>query len=129
MFLEKFTISGPTLAKAPQNQIAFTNLISGIMAQISPTTIKFVQKLLELSESTWVDADAFAPFVNELQLPAGEAKVDFFQRLVAIIKRMPERVIMNDKRIKIVQAAQEFLDKAIEEEEDKLTEESEDSML
>lgn len=85
--------------------------------------IHLTKKLLELTTSTWVDAQEFQAICNLTQIPPGEAKVDFLQRLLALIKRMPEKLLDKETKAKIIEAGQEYLDQAIDEEEELLEEE------
>ncbi|PWU07415.1 MAG: TyeA family type III secretion system gatekeeper subunit [Verrucomicrobia bacterium] len=87
-------------------------------------SVEFAKKLLELTESTWVDTEDFDVFIEMAGVQPGKQKVDFCQRLLAIIKRLPEKVVNQEHRQKIIEVGQEYLDQAIEE-EDRLEEEEE----
>lgn len=70
----------------------------------------FLRRILEIATSRWVEPKAFKAFPENLELPPGEKRIDFDQRLLAIFKRLPEKIIDPDMRIKIINAGEEFLD-------------------
>lgn len=85
-------------------------------------SVEFAKKLLDLAEANWIDASEFEIFPEMAGVKPGKQKVDFIQRFLAIIKRLPEKVVSLEKKQKLLEAGQEFLDEAIEE-EDRLEEE------
>lgn len=81
-------------------------------------SIEFATKLLEMVEASWVDADAFEVFVKMAGVTPGKQKVDFCQRFIALIKRLPDKLVDAEQRRKIVEAGQEYLEQAIQEEDE-----------
>lgn len=90
-----------------------------------PDSVLFAKKILELTESSWVEPEAFEEFVKIAQVKPGEQKVDFTQRFLALLKRLPEKVVSQEKLDKIIEAGKEYLESAIDEEEELLDEEEE----
>ena len=89
------------------------------MTEANPiSSVAFAKKLLELTEASWVDADEFEVFVQMAHIHPGEQKVDFTQRLLALIKRLPEKLVSLERKEKIIEAGQEYLQRAIEEEDE-----------
>lgn len=81
-------------------------------------SVEFAKKLLELTEASWVDADAFDPFVKMAGVEPGKQKVDFCQRFIAMIKRLPDKLVNAEHRRKLIEAGHEYLEQAIQEEDD-----------
>lgn len=81
-------------------------------------SIEFAKKLLEMTEASWVDADAFESFVKMAGIEPGKQKVDFCQRFIAMIKRLPDKLVDMEHRRKLVEAGQEYLEQAIQEEDE-----------
>ena len=92
------------------------------MTKESTTAIKFAQKVLELTTASWVDPEEFDKFVELVGVKPGEQKVDFFQRFLALLQRLPDKLVDKEIKEKIIEAGQEYLDKAIAEEEELLDE-------
>lgn len=86
-------------------------------------SVEFAKKILDLAEATWIDADEFEVFTEMAGVQPGKQKVDFSQRFLAIIKRLPEKLVSLERKQKLIEAGQEYLDQAIEE-EDRLEEEN-----
>lgn len=80
-------------------------------------SVGFAKKLLDFSEATWIDASEFEPFAQMVDIKPGKEKVDFSQRFLAIIKRLPEKLVNLERKQKLIEAGQEYLDQAIEEED------------
>lgn len=80
-------------------------------------SVAFAKKILDLAEATWIDADAFEVFTEMAGVKPGKQKVDFSQRFLAVIKRLPEKLVSLERKQKLIEAGQEYLDKAIEEED------------
>lgn len=87
----------------------------GVMKSI--TAVVLAKKILDFTSSTWIEADDFSEFAEMLGIMPGEAKVDFYQRLLALIKRMPDSLVSIEMKSKIADESRKFLDKIIEEEE------------
>lgn len=85
-------------------------------------SVEFAKKLLDLAEATWIDSSEFEVFTEMAGVKPGKQKVDFSQRFLAIIKRLPEKLVSLERKQKLIEAGQEYLDQAIEE-EDRLEEE------
>lgn len=89
-------------------------------------SVEFAKKILDLIEASWIDADEFEVFTKMIGAKPGKQKVDFCQRFLALIKRLPDKLVNLERKQKLIEAGQEYLDKAIEE-EDKLEEEDKKS--
>lgn len=87
------------------------------MAESQDISLEFTKKLLELTTSTWVDEKDFEPFVELVGIPPGAPKVDFLQRFIALLKRLPEKLVDREAKERMITAGQTYLEKAIEEEE------------
>lgn len=81
-------------------------------------SIEFTRKILEMTEATWADPDSFDTFVKMAHIQPGKQKVDFCQRFIALIKRLPDKLVNADHRQKLVEAGQEYLEQAIQEEDE-----------
>lgn len=81
-------------------------------------SVDFAKKVLEMTEASWVDANAFEDFVKMAAIEPGKQKVDFCQRFIALIKRLPDKLVDAERRRKIVEAGQEYLEQAIQEEDE-----------
>lgn len=84
------------------------------------SAVQLAKRLLNLTSATWVDVEEFKAIAALTKIPPGEAKVDFLQRLIALIKRMPEKLMEREVKEKVIQAGQDALDLAIDEEEELL---------
>lgn len=80
-------------------------------------SVEFAKKILDLAEASWIDADEFEVFTEIAGVQPGKQKVDFSQRFLAIIKRLPEKLVSLERKQKLIEAGQDYLDQAIEEEE------------
>lgn len=81
-------------------------------------SIEFTRKILEMIEASWTDPDAFDVFVKMAGVEPGKQKVDFCQRFIALIKRLPDKLVNIEQRQKLVEAGQEYLEQAIQEEDE-----------
>ena len=93
------------------------NLLQTIAKKNQIESVEFAKKILDLTETSWIDVDAFEVFTEMAKVKPGKQKVDFSQRFLAIIKRLPEKLVSLERKEKLIEAGQEYLDKAIEEEE------------
>lgn len=84
----------------------------------STNSIEFAKKVLELTESNWVDPSSFEDFVKMANIQPGKQKVDFCQRFIALIKRLPDKLVNSERRRQLVEAGQEYLEQAIQEEDE-----------
>jgi len=92
------------------------------MAQQKANSVQFAKRILELTKASWVEGSDFDEFVEMAGVQPGQQKVDFCQRFLALIKRLPDKLIDAEAKQKIIEAGQEYLDQAIEEEEELLDE-------
>lgn len=84
----------------------------------STNSLLFAKKILELTEANWVEPSSFDVFVQMAHISPGKQKVDFCQRFLALIKRLPDKLVEPERRQKIVDAGQEYLEQAIQEEDE-----------
>lgn len=82
--------------------------------------IEFSKSILHLARANWVEANSFNQFVEMVHIEPGPQKVDFCQRFLALIKRLPDKLVDLEHRQKIIEAGQEYLEEAIQEEEEEL---------
>ena len=82
-----------------------------------------VMEILPLKDQRWVDPNKILKMTNRLGLDDVEAKIYFLRELLAIVRKLP-LAIYNDPqdRLRLIDALQSSLDKAIEEEEELLEE-------
>lgn len=79
---------------------------------------ELASEILKLVTSTWVEAREFRVFPERAGLQSRiQPRIDFIQRLLALIKRIPDKLLKKEDRDKSVEAGQEYLDEIIAEED------------
>lgn len=79
---------------------------------------KLMKRLVGLAGERWVGSDRFTGLARDLNATAPGADVAFLTRTKGILRDIPLKVFADpDSRDKVIQAAQEALDLAIEDEE------------
>lgn len=89
---------------------------------INPVDI--THEILKRVTSGWFDSTDIDHFVDAFGVAPGKEKVDFVQRFLAVLKSIPQSVMDQETRDKVLEVGQEYIDKAIEE-ENKLEDEEE----
>lgn len=91
------------------------------MATTEDTAHVLMQRVLPLMEERWVDGARIRAVVDQVQIRDIEARIYFLRELLGIIRRIPLKVYPDgESRTRLIDACQEALDAAIEEEEDEL---------
>lgn len=75
-------------------------------------------EILKLITASWIESNEFAVFPGKMGISRTEEKIDFTQRLLGLIKRIPEKLLKREERQKSVDAGQEYLDEIISLEDD-----------
>lgn len=102
------------------------------MANTSIDPVILTHEVLKRIDSGWFDSSDFDYFMDFFGAKPGEQKVDLSQRLLALFKSVPTNILEQENRERILDVAQEYIDKAIEEEAeleenfDEIEEESEE---
>lgn len=87
---------------------------------------RLVGSLLELAEASWLSGAQIEKIVREQRLPSAEAEIYFLRELADLVRALPLKIFKEpEQRLKMVDAVQEALDKAIEDEEAALAAEGE----
>lgn len=85
---------------------------------------RLVGSLLELAEASWLSSAQVEKLAREQDLPSTEAEIYFLRELADMVRALPLKIFKDpEQRLKLVDAVQETLDKAIEREEAELAEE------
>ena len=89
---------------------------------------RLVGSLLDLAEASWLSAAQVEKVARDQRLPSTEAEIYFLRELADLVRALPLKAFKDpDQRLKLVDAVQEALDKAIEREEAELDEEGDDA--
>jgi type III secretion protein W len=87
---------------------------------------RLVSSLLELAEASWLSGAQVEKLVREQRLRTTEAEIYFLRELADLVRALPLKIFKEpEQRLKMVDAVQEALDKAIEQEEAELAAEAE----
>jgi type III secretion protein W len=87
---------------------------------------RLVSSLLELAEASWLSGAQVEKLVREQRLRTTEAEIDCLRELADLVRALPLKIFKEpEQRLKMVDAVQEALDKAIEQEEAELAAEAE----
>ncbi len=87
---------------------------------------RLMGSLLALAEASWLSPAQVEKLAREQRLPSTEAEIYFLRELADLVRAMPLKVFKDpEQRLKLVDAVQETLDKAIEREEAELDEKGE----
>ncbi len=82
---------------------------------------RLVSSLLELAEASWLSGAQVEKLVREQRLRTTEAEIYFLRELADLVRALPLKIFKEpEQRLKMVDAVQEALDKAIEQEEAEL---------
>jgi type III secretion protein W len=82
---------------------------------------RLLSSLLELAEASWLSGAQVEKIVREQNLRSIEAEIYFLRELADLIRALPLKIFKDpEQRLKMVDAVQEALDKAIEREEAEL---------
>ena len=82
---------------------------------------RLVSSLLELAEASWLSGSQVEKLVREQRLRTTEAEIYFLRELADLVRALPLKIFKEpEQRLKMVDAVQEALDKAIEQEEAEL---------
>ncbi len=82
---------------------------------------RLVGSLLELAEASWLSGAQVEKIVREQNLRTTEAEIYFLRELADLVRALPIKIFKEpEQRLKMVDAVQEALDKAIEQEEAEL---------
>ena len=82
---------------------------------------RLLSSLLELAEASWLSGAQVEKIVREQNLRSTEAEIYFLRELADLIRALPLKIFKDpEQRLKMVDAVQEALDKAIEREEAEL---------
>jgi type III secretion protein W len=82
---------------------------------------RLVSSLLELAEASWLSGAQVEKIVREQRLRSTEAEIYFLRELADLVRALPLKIFKEpEQRLKMVDAVQEALDKAIEQEEAEL---------
>ena len=82
---------------------------------------RLLSSLLELAEASWLSSAQVEKIVREQNLRSTEAEIYFLRELADLIRALPLKIFKDpEQRLKMVDAVQEALDKAIEREEAEL---------
>ena len=80
-----------------------------------------VMEVLPLREKRWIDSNKILSLADRLDLDDIEAKIYFLRELTAIVRRVSMKIYKDsEERIRLIEAVQEALDAAIEEEQELL---------
>ena len=86
---------------------------------------RLVTSLLELAEASWLSGAQVEKLVREQRLRTTEAEIYFLRELADLVRALPLKIFKEpEQRLKMVDAVQEALDKAIEQEEAELAQEA-----
>jgi len=85
-------------------------------------SVEITYEILKRITSGWFDSSDIDYFIEKFGAVPGKEKVDFVQRFLALLKSVPQTVMEQEIREKILEVGQEYIDKVIEE-ESKLEEE------
>ena len=92
----------------------------------NPATVaadRLIGSLLGLAEATWLSAAQVEKLAREQSLPSTEAEIYFLREVAELARAVPLKIFKDpDQRLKLVDAVQEALDRAIEREEAELGE-------
>ena len=84
---------------------------------------RLVGSLLELAEASWISPAQVDKLAREQGLPSTEAEIYFLRELADLARALPLKIFKDaEQRLKLVDAVQETLDKAVEREEAELAE-------
>ena len=83
-----------------------------------------VMQLLPLREQRYIDPSKVLKIADRLKIRDIEARIYFFRELLAIVRRLSLKIYRDpDDRLRLIEAIQQALDLAIEEEEEMLAQE------
>lgn len=87
---------------------------------------RLLSSLLSLAEASWLAPAQVEKLAREQRLPSTAAEIYFLRELADLVRAMPLKIFKDpEQRLKLVDAVQEALDKAVEREEDELAAEGE----
>ena len=90
--------------------------------QASPTTEvthRIMAEVLELKDARFVDGTKITSLVNRFSLRGIEARIYFLRELHQIIRKLPLKIFNDEQdRQRLLDAVQDALDRAIDEEEE-----------
>jgi type III secretion protein W len=76
---------------------------------------RLVSSLLELAEASWLSGAQVEKLVREQRLRTTEVEIYFLRELADLVRALPLKIFKEpEQRLKMVDAVQEALDKAIE---------------
>ena len=89
---------------------------------------RLMGSLLSLAEASWISGAQVEKLARAQRLGSTEAEIYVLRELADLVRAMPLKVFKDpEQRLKLVDAVQETLDKAIEREEAEFDEEGDDA--
>ena len=80
-----------------------------------------ILEVLPLKDQRWIDPKKITGLADQLGYDDIEAKIYFLRELTSIFRRLPIKIYeSDDDRLRLLEALQEALDAAIDEEEEML---------